>query len=103
MESGLPNALALLHCGAISYYCLVDPKVRNSHQSLRNRVHHWAKSHELSKVGLTAFTIATAAAALNNWKKTSEQGWLVGSVLFFSMIPFQFICMKDEEKALTAD
>ena len=96
VQINLPKTLALLHVGATSYYCLLDPKVRNSHLSLRNRIHHWYTSKQLAKKALTCITLTTAAASLNNWKNTKEQAWLIGGALFLAIIPYHLLFMTDD-------
>ena len=103
VQINLPKTLALLHVGATSYYCFLDPRVRNSHQSLRNRIHHWYTSKKLFKAALTGITLSTVASSLNNWKNTKEQAWLLGGALFLAIIPYHFMFLTDDEKALEAD
>ena len=103
VQINLPKTLALLHVGATSYYCLLDPKVRNSHLSLRNRIHHWYTSKQLAKKALTGITLTTVAASINNWNNTKEQAWLIGGALFFAIIPYHLFFMKNEESVLDED
>lgn len=103
IQINLPKSLALLHIGATSYYCFADSKVRNSHQSLRNRVHHWANSYSVAKKALVAVTLSTVAASVNAWRITQEPSWLVGGAVMFSIIPYHQLFLSKEEEVLNKD
>ena len=103
LQKNLPKALALLHVGASSYICFVDPCMRNKHLSLRKRIHHWAGVNNCAKFGLTAVTLSTLAAAVNVWKMTKEPAWLLGGALLTCIIPYHLLFMQDETNVLEED
>ena len=94
LQINLPRTLALMHVGATSYITLIDPKVRNSHQSLRTKISHWAAANSGIRKFMPILTFSALAASVNAWRITKDTNWLLGGAAIFSIIPYSLLFMS---------
>lgn len=95
-----PRTMALLLCGAASYLGFIDPNVRNSLLSIRERLRHYSYMTIDSNKYIGLLKMLSIAFGIGCYLKTKSKFWLYGSLALALVWPINKVFFNDNNQYL---